>query len=89
MSTPSITTSTINRPPDLIAAAFVDPADLRRAPDATAIAVAEGERTWTYAELADAVTDVATRIAGSTAPGDPVALLAVNDAPGLIALLGI
>ncbi|MEI8002534.1 MAG: AMP-binding protein [Actinomycetes bacterium] len=53
------------------------------------LAIVEGERTWTYADLAHDLEAAIARIAGATAPGDAVALLAVNDAPTLIGLCGI
>ena len=54
-----------------------------------AAAIEDESGSVSYPELARRVDDVARRIAGVTAPGDAVALLATNDADGLIAQFGI
>jgi len=70
-------------------AEILDLQRLRTGPMADRTAIVEGDRTWTYAALADDLADAAARIGSATAPGDTVALLATNDAPTLIALCGI
>ena len=66
---------------------ILDPRRLRSLGDRPAIVDDDGHRT--YADVAGSIADAMARITGATAPGDPVALLGVSDAPTLLTLCAI